>query len=120
MRLISYRKNGETGVGAMLDEVSAVALSEAAPDLPGTYKKILELEDGLQRVRGAVDGRTADFALDDIAMGTPGALPPEPGYVASPQDSDRIPGRTRMKPGDVVEVEISGIGTLRNPIVASD
>ena len=23
-----------------------------------------------------------------------------------------------MKPGDVIEVEISGIGTLRNPVVA--
>jgi 2-keto-4-pentenoate hydratase/2-oxohepta-3-ene-1,7-dioic acid hydratase in catechol pathway len=28
------------------------------------------------------------------------------------------PGNTRaMKPGDVVEVEIEGIGTLRNPVV---
>jgi 2-keto-4-pentenoate hydratase/2-oxohepta-3-ene-1,7-dioic acid hydratase in catechol pathway len=300
MRLVSYRRNGETGVGAIVDEVSAVALSEAAPDLPRNLKQILELEDGLERVRGAVDGRPADFALDDIAfdpvipdphaiwalalnfdmhiqetslttsaehpqiflrmpasqvghkqamvcprpdvaktydyegelavimgrggryideadalgrvagyacynegsvrefqshnrqfglgknfeksgsfgpwmvtadefgdpkkhsvttrlngvekqrcgfdemlfsveqvikylstgyslrpgdviaMGTPGALPPEPGYVAGPQDSDRIPGRTQMKPGDVVDVEISEIGTLSNPIVASD
>jgi 2-keto-4-pentenoate hydratase/2-oxohepta-3-ene-1,7-dioic acid hydratase in catechol pathway len=24
-----------------------------------------------------------------------------------------------MKPGDVVEVEITGIGTLRNPVVAA-
>ena len=300
MRLISYRRNGETGVGAMIDEVGVVALSQAAPDLPRTLKQILELEDGLERVRGAVDGRPADFALDDvtldpvipdphaiwalalnfdmhiqetslttsaeypqiflrmpasqvghnqamvcprpdvaktydyegelaviigrggryideadalgrvagyacynegsvrefqshnrqfglgknfeksgsfgpwmvtadefgdpknhsvttrlngvekqrcgfdemlfsveqvieylstgyslrpgdvIAMGTPGALPPDPGYVPGPQDSDRIPGRTHMKPGDVVEVEISGLGTLSNPIVASD
>ena len=29
------------------------------------------------------------------------------------------PGNTRrMQPGDVVEVEIEGIGTLRNPVVS--
>ena len=42
---------------------------------------------------------------DVISAGTPGGT----GY-------DRNP-RLFMKPGDVVEVEISGIGTLRNPIV---
>jgi 2-keto-4-pentenoate hydratase/2-oxohepta-3-ene-1,7-dioic acid hydratase in catechol pathway len=31
------------------------------------------------------------------------------------------PGSTRaMQPGDVVEVEIEGIGVLRNPVVAAD
>ena len=57
---------------------------------------------------------------DVIVMGTPGALLPGSDYVPGPQDSDRILGRTHMKPGDVVEVEISGIGTLGNPIIASD
>ena len=300
MRLISYRLNGEIGVGAMVDESSAVALSEVAPHLPRDLKQILEMDDGLERVRAAVDGRMANIVLDDIAldpvildphaiwalalnfqmhiqetslttsaehpqiflrmpasqvghgqamvcprpevaktydyegelaviigrsgryideadaldhvagyacynegsvrefqnhnrqfglgknfensgsfgpwmvtadefgnprkhtvttrlngiekqrcgfdemlfsveqvirylstgyslrpgdvivMGTPGALPPGPDYVPGPQDSDRILGRTHMKPGDVVEVEISGIGTLVNPIIASD
>ena len=31
------------------------------------------------------------------------------------------PGSTRkMSPGDVVEVEIEGIGVLRNPVVAAE
>ena len=300
MRLISYKLNDEIGVGTMVDESSAVALTDAAPDLPRTLKKILELDDGLERVRAAVDGRAANIALDDIAlepvipdphaiwalalnfqmhiqetslttsaehpqlflripasqvghgqsmvcprpevaktydyegelaviigrsgryideadaldhvagyacynegsvrefqnhnrqfglgknfenlgsfgpwmvtadefgdprnhtvttrlngiekqhcgfdemlfsveqvirylstgyslrpgdvivMGTPGALPPGPNYVSGAQDSDRILGRTHMKADDVVEVEISGIGTLINPIIASD
>ena len=300
MRLISYKLNDEIGVGTMVDESSAVALTDAAPNLPRTLKKILELDDGLERVRAAVDGRAADIALDDIAlepvipdphaiwalalnfqmhiqetalttstehpqlflripasqvghgqsmvcprpevaktydyegelaviigrsgryideadaldhvagyacynegsvrefqnhnrqfglgknfensgsfgpwmvtadefgdprnhtvttrlngiekqhcgfdemlfsveqvirylstgyslrpgdvivMGTPGALPPGPDYVPGAQDSDRILGRTHMKADDVVEVEISGIGTLINPIIASD
>ena len=68
MRLISYRLNGESGVGAMVDEASAVAIAEAAPDLPRTLRQILALEDGLERVRAAVDGRAADIALDDVTL----------------------------------------------------
>ncbi len=68
MRLISFRRNNGTGVGVMVDETGAVALAEAAPDLPRTLKGILELDDGLARVRAAVDGRPADFALDDVAL----------------------------------------------------
>jgi len=55
---------------------------------------------------------------DVIVMGTPGALKKPPGYVLGPYDSPRNPGRTRMKPGDRCEVEISGLGTLSNPIIA--
>ena len=43
---------------------------------------------------------------DMIAFGTP----PGVGHARKPQ--------LWMKPGDVVEVEIEGIGTCRNPIVA--
>jgi len=53
-----------------------------------------------------------------IAMGTPGALKKPPGYVLGPYDSPKNPGRTRMKPGDRCDVEISGLGTLSNPIIA--
>lgn len=55
---------------------------------------------------------------DVIVMGTPGALRPPPGYQPGPYDSPRVPGRTRMKPGDTVEVEITGLGILKNPVVA--
>jgi len=55
---------------------------------------------------------------DVIAMGTPGAIPPPPNWQPGPHDSTRVRGRTHMKPGDVVEVEISGLGILANPVVA--
>ncbi|MGH7090251.1 MAG: fumarylacetoacetate hydrolase family protein, partial [Stellaceae bacterium] len=55
---------------------------------------------------------------DVIVMGTPGALRPPAGYQPTEWDSKRIPGRTRMKPGDICEVEITGLGVLSNPIVA--
>ncbi|HEX9465201.1 MAG TPA: fumarylacetoacetate hydrolase family protein, partial [Alphaproteobacteria bacterium] len=41
---------------------------------------------------------------DVIAMGTPSGV----GYARKPP--------VWMKPGDVIEIEIEGIGTLRNPI----
>jgi 2-keto-4-pentenoate hydratase/2-oxohepta-3-ene-1,7-dioic acid hydratase in catechol pathway len=31
-----------------------------------------------------------------------------------------VPGRTHMKPGDTVEVEIAGLGTLVNPVAADN
>jgi acylpyruvate hydrolase len=45
---------------------------------------------------------------DVIATGTPGGV----GYGRNPQ--------VFMKPGDVVEIEIEGIGQLRNPVAAFD
>jgi 2-keto-4-pentenoate hydratase/2-oxohepta-3-ene-1,7-dioic acid hydratase in catechol pathway len=45
---------------------------------------------------------------DVIATGTPGGV----GFVRNPQ--------VFMKPGDVTEIELEGIGVLRNPVVAYD
>jgi 2-keto-4-pentenoate hydratase/2-oxohepta-3-ene-1,7-dioic acid hydratase in catechol pathway len=45
---------------------------------------------------------------DIIATGTPAGV----GFARDPQ--------VLLAPGDVVEVEIGGIGTLRNPVVAAD
>jgi acylpyruvate hydrolase len=45
---------------------------------------------------------------DVISTGTPGGV----GFARSPQ--------VFMKPGDVVEIELEGIGVLRNPITAPD
>jgi acylpyruvate hydrolase len=47
-------------------------------------------------------------AGDVIATGTPGGV----GFTRNPQ--------IFMKPGDVAEIEIEGIGVLRNPVVAFD
>ncbi len=47
-------------------------------------------------------------AGDIIATGTPGGV----GFVRNPQ--------VFMQPGDIAEIEIEGIGVLRNPVVAAD
>ncbi|HXQ50504.1 MAG TPA: fumarylacetoacetate hydrolase family protein [Stellaceae bacterium] len=62
---------------------------------------------------------------DVIVTGTPGALKPDPNdYEASVaahvKGGVQYAGRVHMKPGDVVEVEIEGLGVLRNPVVADE
>ena len=42
---------------------------------------------------------------DHIAMGTPAGV----GYPRNPP--------VFMKPGDIMEIEIEGLGTLRNPVI---
>src|SRR5438477_9256604 len=61
------------------------------PDLVSYISQIMTLEVG-----------------DVIATGTPGGV----GFVRNPQ--------VFMKPGDVVEIEIEGIGLLRNPVADFD
>jgi 2-keto-4-pentenoate hydratase/2-oxohepta-3-ene-1,7-dioic acid hydratase in catechol pathway len=53
-------------------------------------------------------GFTPLSAGDVIVSGTPGGV----GWVRKPP--------LWMKPGDTVEVEIDGVGLLRNPIVAEE
>lgn len=78
MRLISYKFNNKDGVGVMVDDENFVALSLAAPNLPNTIRGILEISDGLNRVRDAVQGRRGDHALSQVTM-----LPviPEPNAI---------------------------------------
>ena len=60
---------------------------------------------------------------DVIVSGTPGALTPadddEDAKVESHFDHKvQYAGRVHMKPGDICEVEISGLGVLRNEVVS--
>ncbi len=66
MRILSYRRNGETGVGVVTDDEAIVPLAEAAPELPTTLREILEMDPALATVRAATDGKSGSFSLDDI------------------------------------------------------
>ncbi len=68
MRIISYRHDGAPGVGVMVDHTGFVALAGAAPDLPSDLRKIIEIDPGLDRVRGAVAGKSADMSIDDVTF----------------------------------------------------
>lgn len=68
MRLISYHKGGDAGVGVMVDDKGFVALGKAAPDLPKTMRGILELDDGLAKAAAAVKGKSADESIDNVEL----------------------------------------------------
>jgi 2-keto-4-pentenoate hydratase/2-oxohepta-3-ene-1,7-dioic acid hydratase in catechol pathway len=89
--------------------------------LNGVEKQKSPLSDMIFSVEKVIHYLSTGYLLrtgDVIVMGTPGAIRPPAGSQPGPYDSPRVPGRTRMKPGDVCEVEITGLGVLRNPIVA--
>jgi 2-keto-4-pentenoate hydratase/2-oxohepta-3-ene-1,7-dioic acid hydratase in catechol pathway len=56
---------------------------------------------------------------DVIVSGSPGSLPPHAGETPPANTGGvYVAGMVQMKPGDTCEVEISGLGTLSNPVVA--
>ena len=55
---------------------------------------------------------------DVIVSGSPGALPLRPGeQPEKPVGRVIVAGQLHMRPGDVCEVEVDGIGTLSNPVI---
>ena len=68
MRLISYRQNGEAGVGVMVDDTGFVALNKAAPNLPHTLREIVGLDGWSARVQAAVEGKPADSSFTDVVL----------------------------------------------------
>ena len=68
MKVISYNDNGTHGVGVMTDETNFVSLSAAAPDLPNDLRAILEIDPGLDKVRAAVDSKSADMSIADVTF----------------------------------------------------
>lgn len=66
MRLISYIKDAQPGVGVMVDDTQFAALASAAPDLPDNLRDILALPDGLENIRKLVAGRSGDLSINDV------------------------------------------------------
>ena len=66
MRIISYRKQGRDSVGVMADDKSFIDAPAADPKLPGNLRRILEMKDGLDRLRAVAKGGGARQPLDGI------------------------------------------------------
>jgi acylpyruvate hydrolase len=77
--------------GATMQKSNTSNLIFKVPQLVSHISQVMTLEAG-----------------DVIATGTPGGV----GFVRNPQ--------VFMKPGDIVEIDIEGIGTLRNPVADFD
>jgi 2-keto-4-pentenoate hydratase/2-oxohepta-3-ene-1,7-dioic acid hydratase in catechol pathway len=68
MRLISYRQDGQRGVGIMADAESFIALDKAAPDLPTNLRLLIAMPDWRARVERAIAGRKPDMRLKDVHL----------------------------------------------------
>jgi 2-keto-4-pentenoate hydratase/2-oxohepta-3-ene-1,7-dioic acid hydratase in catechol pathway len=108
------------------DEFGDPAAHDLVTRVNGIVRQRAPLDDMLFDVASVISYLSQGYGLrpgDMIAMGTPGVLPAEAqdleGLDLQRQHGPfKIPGLVHMRPGDVVEVEISGLGVLRNPVVA--
>ncbi len=118
----NFEESGSIGPWMMTnDEFGDPKAQRVITRLNGIERQNAPLNDMLFPVERLIEYLSAGYTLrpgDVIAMGTPGALPPHPGETLAPSGRHKILGQVNMKPGDKVEVEITGLGVLRNPIVA--
>ena len=123
----NFEASGSYGPWLMTpDEFGDPASRSVMTRVNGVVRQRAPLDDMLFDVSSVVSYLSQGYELrpgDMIAMGTPGVLPAESQDVeglnlARQHGPFKIPGLVHMRPGDVVEVEISGLGVLRNTVVA--
>jgi 2-keto-4-pentenoate hydratase/2-oxohepta-3-ene-1,7-dioic acid hydratase in catechol pathway len=125
----NFEKSGSYGPWLMTaDEFGNPASHSLITRLNGVERQKAPLDDMLFSVEAVIHYLSVGYTLqpgDVIAMGTSGALVPEAGDAVGNdlstqvgEPGKRILGKVHMRPGDVVEVEITGLGVLRNGIVA--
>lgn len=120
----NFERSGSVGPWLMTkDEFGDPRKQRVITRLNGIERQNAPLDDMLFAVEQVIHYLSAGYTLrpgDMIAMGTPGALPPHPGENLPPSGRHKILGQVNMKPGDKVEVEITGLGVLANPIIADE
>ena len=123
----NFEASGSYGPWLMTpDEFGDPTSRSVTTRVNGVVRQRAPLDDMLFDVSSVVSYLSQGYELrpgDMIAMGTPGVLPAESQDVeglnlARQHGPFKIPGLVHMRPGDVVEVEISGLGVLRNAVVA--
>jgi 2-keto-4-pentenoate hydratase/2-oxohepta-3-ene-1,7-dioic acid hydratase in catechol pathway len=117
----NFERSGSVGPWLMTtDEFGDPKKQRVITRLNGIERQNAPLDDMLFSVEQVIHYLSTGYTLlpgDMIAMGTPGALPPRPGEALPPAGRHKIVGQVNMKPGDKVEVEITGLGVLANTVV---
>jgi 2-keto-4-pentenoate hydratase/2-oxohepta-3-ene-1,7-dioic acid hydratase in catechol pathway len=123
----NFEASGSYGPWLMTpDEFGDPASHQLVTRVNHVVRQRAPMNDLLFDVPSVISYLSQGYALrpgDMIAMGTPGVLPADSrdldGLDLTRQHGPfKIPGLVHMKPGDLVEVEISGLGVLRNPVIA--
>ncbi|HEY3920339.1 MAG TPA: fumarylacetoacetate hydrolase family protein [Stellaceae bacterium] len=120
----NFERSGSTGPWLMtVDEFGDPKQQRVITRLNGIERQNAPLNDMLFSVEQVIHYLSTGSTLlpgDVIMMGTPGALPPHPGENLQPSGRHKVLGVVNMKPGDTVEVEITGLGALKNTIVGDE
>jgi 2-keto-4-pentenoate hydratase/2-oxohepta-3-ene-1,7-dioic acid hydratase in catechol pathway len=120
----NFERSGSTGPWLMTkDEFGDPKTQRVITRLNGIERQNAPLNDMLFAVEQVVSYLSAGYNLlpgDVIMMGTPGALKPHPGENLKPAGRHGVLGVVNMQPGDRVEVEITGLGVLKNTIIADE
>jgi 2-keto-4-pentenoate hydratase/2-oxohepta-3-ene-1,7-dioic acid hydratase in catechol pathway len=125
----NFEASGSYGPWLMTaDEFGDPGRQWISTSVNGIVRQKAPLNDMLFNVAQVISYLSAGYRLrpgDLIAMGTPGALKPAPddaeGLDLSKQYGPfKTPGLVHMKPGDLVEIEISNLGVLRNRVAADE
>ena len=120
----NFEKSGSFGPWMMTaDEFGDPSKQKVLTRLNGILRQDCGFDQMLFNVEQLIHYLSTGYALrpgDVIVTGTPGALPWREGESFPQYGGIKVAGVVHMQSGDVVEVEITGLGTLKNPIVADD
>jgi 2-keto-4-pentenoate hydratase/2-oxohepta-3-ene-1,7-dioic acid hydratase in catechol pathway len=126
--------NRQFGLGKNFERSGSFGPWLVTPDAfgdPATHTLITRLN-GIERQHAKISGLLHDvprlieylsegYTLqpgDVIVTGSPGALPLRPGeQPEKPVGKVIVAGQLHMRPGDVCEVEVDGLGVLSNPVI---
>lgn len=123
----NFEKSGSCGPWLVTrDELPDYKSQRLVTRLDGVERQNSPLSDLLFDVEHVISYLSSGYELrvgDIVAMGTPGAVPRDDpndeGNDPSKQFGPiKVKGVVHMRPGLTVEVEITGIGILRNTIIA--
>ena len=119
----SFERSGAFGPWLMTpDEFGDPYAQRVISRLNGIVRQDSSLDDMLFKVDRLIQYLSTGYALrpgDVIVTGTPGTLPLKPGETQPEQFGGiKVPGVIHMRPGDVVEVEVTGLGVLENKVAA--
>lgn len=78
MKIIAYSDAGHQALGVVTSNTHFVPVAEIAPDLPADLIEILEMDDGLERLRASAAGKTGNRLLASVTLkpflGRPNAM----------------------------------------------
>ncbi len=123
----NFEASGSYGPWLMTpDEFGDPAKRSVLTRINGVVRQSAPLDDMLFDVTSVIAYLSEGYELrpgDMIAMGTPGALKPKPddaegADLTRQYGPFKTPGLVHMRPGDIVEIEVEGLGVLRNPVRA--